>query len=176
MGQIYLANIEFQVTKWRLDEWNEISFCEIELDWRKFFVQLKPSTWYHSKKLFWMGRKLVRIPYMMIVCRPAHFSRFGFLARCEKKWPISREKLREMREMVIPIFGQFIAWFGQNMSNFQGKITSNQTESTVLCWFINSTIHFLFSKNFCKTLINISSKHFLKALSMMYLKLKCNWW
>ena len=36
--------------------------------------------------------------------RPAHFSRFWFLARCEKLWPISREKLREMREIICSNF------------------------------------------------------------------------
>ena len=42
--------------------------------------------------------------YKYQITRHAHFSRFGFLARCEKKWPISREKLREMREISCTIF------------------------------------------------------------------------
>ena len=55
------------------------------------------------------------------------------------------------------------------MSNFQGK-------QKVQYFGLSILPSFLFSKNFCKTLIDISSEHFLKSLSMMYLKLKCNWY
>ena len=51
--------------------------------------------------------------------RHAHFSRFWFLARCEKKLPISREKLREMREKV---FGQLGAWFHVILAIFKAKL------------------------------------------------------
>ena len=59
--------------------------------------------------------------------RPAHFSRFGFLARCEKKRPISREKLRGMREI---IFGQFGAQMDQYLSDIQRKITPNNVSKS----------------------------------------------
>ena len=59
-----------------------------------------------------------------VAIRPAHFSRFGFLARCEKKRPVSREKLREMREIICTNFWAVCSLIWPELSNVQGKITS----------------------------------------------------
>ena len=54
--------------------------------------------WFYVKSISgnFGSQKLVKF-------RHAHFSRFLFLARCEKNGPISREKLREMREKIFTL-------------------------------------------------------------------------
>ena len=59
--------------------------------------------------------------------RHAHFSRFEFLARCEKNWPISREKMREMREKICTVkrlhFGQNFGYiFFQNIADCKAHL------------------------------------------------------
>ena len=83
-----------------------------------FFV---PDHLWSGKVIFWVGGLLIKdwnghktCTYEVILTRAAHFSRFGFLARCEKKWPISREKFPKN----WPIFWRIWLEFRQNLVNF----------------------------------------------------------